>query len=433
MAAKTTAVTIEDTLPAGVKELNADVFFADPVYNEEKSVPLGSEQFTELPPVGCAVTGVVVKCTVPGSFFASVIGHGMLANDTLKLFINVSVENAGVPRGLVNTARVSGGGVAGEASTSSENTVGAEAAAFGLSGFTAPLLNEDGLPEAQAGGHPYELDTGIDFNSVIGESPEGTVDDTSVHPPKDVVVDLPVGVVGSAVSAPQCTLAQLSTPGPLRRDGEHKDGESGCPADTIIGHIRAYPRTLGGLETPIYNVVPENGVAAELGFVDLVGGAHVLYATVAPTPEGYVLRTWSHEVPSIPLDQVVAEVYGDPAARDRVIAGEAQGIEGKLEPEFKAYAPQSGDVPTFTNPADCTGEPLKTRIFTDSWSAPVATRRVARRTPKTRDGSRKRSNRPRSPVAVNCRLCSTRRSKPTPKHRLLRVLKRTARRVCRST
>jgi hypothetical protein len=159
-------------------------------------------------------------------------------------------------------------------------------------------------------------------------------------------------------------LAQLSIP------GEHKDGEYDCPADTIIGHLRAYPRSIGGLDTPLYNVVPERGVAAEIGFVDLVGGAHVLDATVAPTPEGYVLRTWSHEIPSIPLDQILAEVYGDPAARDRVIAGEAQGIEGKIEPEFKTYTPLAGDVPTFTNPEDCSGEPLRTRVFSDSWSAP---------------------------------------------------------------
>ena len=370
LAAKTTAVTIEDTLPAGVSAENADVFFADPVYDEEKSVPFGSEQFTELPPQGCVVAGQVVTCTLTGSYFDSVIGHGMLANDTLKLFINVSVERPGEPRALVNSARVFGGGVSGEASTSSENSVAAESASFGVSAFTAPFLNAGGLLEEQAGGHPYQLDTNIDFDSVLGEDPEGFVDDTSVHPPKDVVVDLPVGMVGSAVSAPQCTLAELSTPGPLRRDGEHKDGESGCPADTIIGHLRAYPRSIGGLATPLYNVVPENGVAAEIGFVDLVGGAHVLYATVAPTPEGYVLRTTSREVPSIPLDQIVAEVYGDPSARDRVIAGEAQGIEGKIEPEFKSYAPQSADVPTFTSPEDCTGEPLRTRVFTDSWSAP---------------------------------------------------------------
>jgi hypothetical protein len=370
LAAKTTAVTIEDMLPVGVKEENADVFFSDPVYNEEKSGPLGPEQFDPLPPQGCAVAGQVVTCTVAGSFFASVVGHGVLANDTLKLFINVSVENPGVPRALVNTARVFGGGVAGEASASSENTVGGENLGFGVNAFSAPLLNDDGQPESQAGGHPYELDTGIDFNSVIGENPEGFVSATSVHPPKDVVIDLPVGVVGSAVSAPQCTLVQLSTPGPVRAGGEPKNGESGCPTDTIIGHIRAYPNGLAGLETAIYNVVPEKGVAAELGFVDLAGGAHVLYATVAPTPEGYALRSWSHEIPSIPLTQVVAEVYGDPAARDHVIAGEAQAIEGKVEAEFKAYAPQPADVPTFTNPSDCTGEPLKTRIFTDSWSAP---------------------------------------------------------------
>ena len=45
------------------------------------------------------------------------------------------------------------------------------------------------------------------------------------------------------------------------------------------------------MDSPLYNIVPEHGVAAEFGFIDVLHGAHVLYASVVPTPAGYVLRT----------------------------------------------------------------------------------------------------------------------------------------------
>jgi uncharacterized repeat protein (TIGR01451 family) len=341
-ASNGTAVTIEDVLPSGVTAANANVF--------------GSEvnvHGIEPTPVGCSVTGSTVKCVVSAEFFANEYGHGVLPDENLKLWVNVTVNDPGAPGPLVNTARAFGGGAAGVASASSENSVGVEAASFGFTGFNAPLLNVDGAVESQAGAHPYELGTDLDLNSVIGEDAEGFQDDMSVHAPRDVIVDLPPGLAGSAVSAPTCTLARLSSAGP-----KHENGESGCPADTIIGHIRTYPHAFAAVISPLYNIVPEKGVAAELGFIDLVGGAHVLYANIAPTPAGYVLRTTSHEIAEVPLTQIVASVYGDPAARDRTIE---KGVP---------YTPGPGDVATFTNPDDCTGSELETTVYMDSWPSP---------------------------------------------------------------
>jgi hypothetical protein len=198
---------------------------------------------------------------------------------------------------------------------------------FGFESFMAPITGLGGLADTQAGDHPYEFTTKIALST-----------EQSVHDVRDVVVDLPLGFVGSALAAPECTQPQLST---FQR----------CPPDTVIGHIETEPPDPGQVESPLYNMVPEHGYAAKFGFHDVGQGAHVLYASVVPTPQGYVLRTTSSEISQIALTNIEVNVYGDPTERD-----------------------ETGDTPValFTNPADCSGEPLVTSIYMDSWQNPGA-------------------------------------------------------------
>jgi len=73
----------------------------------------------------------------------------------------------------------------------------------------------DGARDSEAGGHPYQLTTTIDLDSVISKTKQAEPVDTSVQDIKDVVVDLPLGFVGSTLAAPQCTLAELFLAGAL--------------------------------------------------------------------------------------------------------------------------------------------------------------------------------------------------------------------------
>jgi hypothetical protein len=215
---------------------------------------------------------------------------------------------------------------------------------FGFSAFISPLLGAGGTIDTQAGAHPDELAATIALNTVVRETPEGGVEATSAQDVRDLVIDLPLGLVGSALSAPTCTLAQLS---PRGEAGE--PGASGCPADAAVGHIRTEPEGGVSVNSTLYNVVPERGVAIEFGYVDGTGGSHVLYGHLVPTSAGYVLRFEGRELPQLALTAMTLNVYGDPAARD-----------GSSLPA----------VPTFTNPADCSGQPLNTVIRMDSWQAP---------------------------------------------------------------
>jgi hypothetical protein len=349
------AVTISDALPAG---LTVRQIVLRP--NRGIADLVGEHIAT--------CTTAPVKCVIPASYFSLAAtldpaGAGRLFPDeTLEMFIVVTVDEPAALGVLVNTASVSGGGAA-EASGGSETPVQAGPAVFGLSGFSSPFVGVEGVVDTQAGGHPYELQTRLDLSNVVREDAEGSIGPTAVQDLRDVVVDLPLGLAASALAVPTCTLAQLSSKGEAGISGI-----SACPTDTIVGHIRTYPEGFVAANSYIYNIVPERGVAAELGFIDLSGGSHVLDASLAPTPSGYVLRSTSREVPQAQISKVAVEVYGDPAARDRAI--QAASEAAKAGKHAYAYSPVAGDVPMFTNPEDCSGEPLRTMIYMDSWQAP---------------------------------------------------------------
>jgi hypothetical protein len=303
----------------------------------------------------CTVTPV--QCELTHAALLQLAGKGLLAtpsltpDESLKMYVSVLVGE-GVMGEVADTATVAGGieeseeggGPPSEVSVT-RGTLVEGAAGFGLNVFDTGLPGVDGVPDVQAGGHPFEFHTVFGLNAVRREGPEGAAQTiASVQDLRDVVVDLPLGLSGSGVLAAQCTLAQLSS-----RGERQEQGRSGCPTDTIVGSVRTYPEALDAAASEIYNLVPEHGVAAEFGFIDLTGGTHVLYVSLAPTPAGYVIRTASRELPAVALNEILVNIFGDPAARDK-----------------------SGETPVaaFTNPEFCSGEPLKTTIYMDSWQAP---------------------------------------------------------------
>jgi hypothetical protein len=255
-------------------------------------------------------------------------------DDQLEMVVYVTVQ--GAPGALTGSATVTGGG-APEVSASLRNAISDTPPAFGFEYFNALNAGLDGLPETQAGAHPYEFTTRVELNSRFRPLPENTGGEaTSIQDVKDVVVDLPLGFLGSALAAPECTLAQLSS-------------EQRCPPDTAVGHLYTAPGADTSVDSPLYNVVPEHGVAAEFGYYDQLKSSHVLYSSVVPSPAGYLLRSIAPDVPQVQLTSIEAVLYGNPAEK----AG-------------------TGNAPValFTNPAACTGEPLRTSIHMDSWQSP---------------------------------------------------------------
>ncbi len=107
-------------------------------------------------------------------------------------------------------------------------SVTSASASFGFQShsFESLLSNADGSPDVQAGSHPFAVTTGFKFNTKIGAT-GGPVPDEDV---KDIVVNLPPGLVGDASATPKCTIQQFNT----RNHNELFSGAS-CPDDTQVG------------------------------------------------------------------------------------------------------------------------------------------------------------------------------------------------------
>ena len=321
-------VTITDTLPAGLTVQSIAFIYSHVHPNYTNNI--------DFAPYGLCST-VPLRCTLPG--FVEGFGAVSVApGGSLEMIVEVAASEPGITDALTDTATVSGGG-GGSASGSVRNQFGSPAL-FGVGSFSALFAGVDGAPDTQAGGHPEVFKTTIALNSEIKETQERQSLPTSVHDIKDTVIDLPVGFAGSALAAPQCTLAQLAS-------------EDHCPPDTAIGNIYIEPKN-GSLsvESAIWNLTPERGVPAEFGFIDTTRGSHVLYASVVRTPAGYVLRTTAPDIPQITLAHIHVLFNGDPARADGTT---------------------NSPVALFTNPSDCTAESLVTSFHADSWQAPGRT------------------------------------------------------------
>jgi hypothetical protein len=312
-----TPLKIEDSLPTGVTATR--IAF-------EWSGLHGTELGTGISGPGEAFCHLsTATCELPVS---------LEPDQTFQMFVYVAVGSA--TGQLKDGVTVTGESI-NPTAASTTNEVSEAGVPFGVSSFDMVASTESGSPDRQAGDHPYELTTMIDMNSVFKIPPsQGNEIADSVKDVKDVVIDLPIGFLGSANASPKCALAQLASP-------------DGCPSATVIGHLLSEPGGQASINAPIYDMVPEHGVAAEFGFVDLLKGTHVLYGNVVPSVNGYVLETISRDVPQVPLTHLIATFYGDPASKDH-----------------------SGQTPVafFTNPMACTGAPVVASIHVDSWQNP---------------------------------------------------------------
>jgi hypothetical protein len=327
--ASSNPITVKDRLPAGfaiaVGEYNLRPAIRNGLIDQQGPEPVESG--------GCSQEGagsepVTLICTF----------NEALAPDA-ELELNLSVTATAGAHTATNTVSATAVGLT-EAAVSELFVVGSGTLAFGPSDLVSHIAGAGGELDHQAGDHPYELTTRIDLNSIERPIPEGgNLGVTSVQDVKDVVVDLPPGLVGDAQATPKCTLPELS-------NFRH------CPADTRVGQIRTGPLEEADIAGGIFNMVPEHGVAAEFGFYDGLKATHVLYASVAPTPSGYVVRATTAGVPQIRLTDVTATFFGDPVAKDNDQDGQPH-------------------TPFFTNPSDCsTGQARVSTVHIDSWQQP---------------------------------------------------------------
>ncbi len=237
--------------------------------------------------------------------------------------------------------------------------------------FENLILNEDETPDVQAGSHPFELITGFKFNTTKGLGNQAITDENA----KDVVVNLPAGLVGDPTATPRCTIEQFN-----KSDPNLSSGFSGasCPDDTQVG-IAAVELNLTEEEAPvtwyfgIYNLVAPPGIPAELGFNPI--GIPVVLTPKVRTGSDYGVTVVSKNVnQSIRIFGVKTMLWGVPAAASHnTLRGECMGLGGESLSEAlgRTCSVETSPKPFLTLPTSCSSEPLASTIYADSWQHPV--------------------------------------------------------------
>lgn len=286
--------------------------------------------------------------------------------------LNVAATvDAGTALGAVPTSSfaVSGGGTAPStaATTVDPVRIAAVPPAFGVDAFDGTVMGDAaGTPFTQAGGHPYAATVSIDFNTVTDPAPlRGDL--WPVAPVKDVLADLPPGLVGDPTGTDQCTAAQLA-------NGNGILARTLCPAASQVGvalvrlNGNRARNVFGPL--PVFNLVPPPDVPARFGFN--VAGTIVTLDGELRSASDYGLSVRVRNVPQgLAIAGTTLTFWGVPAdpAHDR-----ERACPGSVAPWEGGPACQNGGAlkAFLRNPTSCTapGVGLPVGVSVDSWVQP---------------------------------------------------------------
>jgi uncharacterized repeat protein (TIGR01451 family) len=238
-----------------------------------------------------------------------------------------------------NTVQVDGGG-AFSASRQTPTLVSTQPAQFGI----APGSAVTALSSTQAGAHP-DLTTTAWFASV---GAQGQLPDDA----KQIADDLPPGLAGADLAdTPSCPAALF-----LQKE---------CPLATQIGVTTI---TLRGLEEgafidPVFNLTPDPGEAAKLGFWAGEGKVAAVGAITVRGDYGPRVVFDNINQSETQLEGFSLTVWGVPPAAIH------DSLRGRAFTDFGHSASGQEVVPFFTNPTSCAGV-LKAELQVTSWQHP---------------------------------------------------------------
>jgi len=216
---------------------------------------------------------------------------------------------------------------------------------FGVEAFSIEPLNSLSEPDNLAGSHPYELVTRITLPH--GEV-KGAIGAAALA--KDVLAELPPGLVGNPTAVEQCPVRFVE--------------EGTCSGNSQVGVIRV--KSAGPTEhgSNIYNVVPAKGSPARFaGEVNVSTNAYI--SASLRTGSDYGVNAGSFNLPTIsnPYSFEI-RLWGVPADPSHDAQRSCPGVEGPC-----SVTPGTPDIPFLRNPTSCTG-PLEARVKIDSYDLP---------------------------------------------------------------
>jgi hypothetical protein len=214
-------------------------------------------------------------------------------------------------------------------------------ASFGVKSLTVTPTNKDGSVDLQAGSHPYEYTLDLTMNQDAEGRPEGTL--------RDLVVDLPPGLVGNPQAVPRCKGADFEGQTPS------------CPANTQIGIAIVEARGIGLARVRVYNLTPPRGVPASIGF-SIVG--YNSFQEASLRSDDYGVSVSDITIPTtIEIQSVTETIWGVPADP----AHDAQ--RGQCLEEGGECPSDLPLTPFLTLPTTCAA-PLETTLSVDSVQEP---------------------------------------------------------------
>jgi len=362
--ARASSVTVTDTLPTGVAATHV-------VAKGEAANGNGLPKYKMTCPTG-GVAGTVT-CTYEESSSQG----SVLPGATIVITIAVSIP-AGVAELKSNSATVSGGG-APSASIEETTPIDTAQVPFGLAYFATDIVDEGGVPDAQAGSHPFELTANLAFDIGARETPslangnaESPLSSFSV---KDLEVALPPGLIGDPSAVPQCSQQDFQLQETLD-----------CPLATQVGTLK--PLFYGRFPSavyPIFNIAPPPGQPAELGF-SIAGIAHIPIFLHVRSDGDYGLTMQLSDIPEAgPLQGAILTLWGVPADGSHDL--EREGTTGQGRQQLEEFCKPSVEVnsgveeakgcpsgiaprPFLTLPGSCAAQSPLLAIRSDSWQSP---------------------------------------------------------------
>jgi hypothetical protein len=369
------SVTIEDDLPAGLEALPG-VTAEDQLGVEgakREGGKQGSTPGANFSDACGATSGGGVSCAYGGLVTP---GDSLI----LRIPVKVTKEEAETvtssgPQSVTNIVRTSGGGAPAPAVVKTTTTVykTAEEAKAGTAFGVAEGGATTALSSVQAGAHANLTTTGaFDTLSARG-STAGAV--------KSIADDLPAGFAGDLVNTEACQSQQF-----LRED---------CPVTTQVGvttQIFLHEEVSFRKLEPVYNLAPEPGEVAKIGFSippehyvgDIAvrapgeGGAACSGAAASSTAcEPYGLQATFYNITGgfIDYDSFSLTIWGVPASPIHDPLRFDLGAEGQGGTEgFFGASSNATEVPYLTNPTQCGNEQLRAELHVTSWEEKEAPR-----------------------------------------------------------
>ena len=322
----TNSLSLTDVLPAGLA--------LDPAGAKGENTLAHYHLPHGLPP-GEGFSCALSSCTYTGL---------VLPDQTLVLSFPLDVS-ASEGETLTNIVRVAGGSAA-SASLEVPTTVSSQPAGFGM----APGAATTALSSNEAGSHP-DITNSFAFDTANAKgSPSAAT--------KDLHYLLPQGFSTDFAATPECSAAKFLN--------------TQCPPASQVGVTTVELLSEGGelkheIE-PVYNLTPDSGNLAALGFN--IGNAFNTIGEISLQPHTYRPEVSFANINSAILSVLGGSltVWGNPASpiHDPLRAYELPGQAGF----FLGTSSNATPTPYFTNPTSCTQGPLHSEFRIDSWEEP---------------------------------------------------------------